>query len=67
MLAQLTSTNPRLQVLHKVAETPLVCHAVDMALGRGWSPLVVVVNPQNAAPVKEVSHPGCRCICHGKP
>ena len=53
---------PRLQVLHKVAETPLVCHAVNMALGRGWSPLVVVVNPQNAAAVKEVGPACCCCI-----
>lgn len=42
------------QVLHKVADVPLICHALSIVIERGWGPLVVVLNPQNESAVKEV-------------
>ena len=42
------------QVLQKVAELPLVCHAVRIVLARNWSPVVVVVSPDSAERVRQV-------------
>jgi len=46
---------PCSQVLHKVADTPLICHTVGTVLEGGWGPIVVVVSPQNGEAIKEVS------------
>lgn len=43
------------KVLHSIADVPLVCHALNMVLERGWGPIVVVVNEQNKSFVKEAS------------
>lgn len=43
-----------MQVLHRVAGQPLISHTVSIVIGRGWSPLVIVVSPSNATAVKNV-------------
>jgi len=45
---------PAFQVLHKVADAPLICHAIGKVLEGGWAPIVVVINPQNGQAIKEV-------------
>ena len=41
-------------MLHNVADVPMICHALTKVVERGWGPVVVVVNEQNEASIKEV-------------